>query len=310
MVGTGVVGTTGQKGTVNYITKTEKKYPHLLDSQGQWTKRDDVSFVYKNNKSQVKSPLTVGLGLGPKFIGPELQIGHALGDALDEPVLLLKVGVGNRALGWDLLPPGTSAYTFTDLTFPGYGQCPSSWKEGEGPASSCSEFYAGYQYDHDRSNVKQVLDNLADYVPGYSNQGFEVAGFFFWQGHRDTGRYGHAENYGKHLDQYIKSMRNDYSAYGGQDAPYVVGTIGFFGCDESKWDFKATTIFDAQMSVSGGNVKTVDTRPFWRLARDSPQYEPEHYHRNANVYLETGTSMGAAMVDLLTGSSNYDGRTC
>ena len=38
-------------------------------------------------------------------IGPEIGIGNVLGQAIDAPVMILKSCVGNRALGWDLLPP-------------------------------------------------------------------------------------------------------------------------------------------------------------------------------------------------------------
>jgi len=43
-----------------------------------------------------------------KTIGPELGIGSVLGEALDAPVMLLKSCIGNRSLGWDLLPPGSN----------------------------------------------------------------------------------------------------------------------------------------------------------------------------------------------------------
>lgn len=39
-------------------------------------------------------------------IGPEIGIGHHLGNVTDAPVMILKSCIGNRSLGWDLLPPG------------------------------------------------------------------------------------------------------------------------------------------------------------------------------------------------------------
>ena len=35
---------------------------------------------------------------------------HVIGYALDEPVLILKACIGNRSLGWDLLPPGSKQF--------------------------------------------------------------------------------------------------------------------------------------------------------------------------------------------------------
>jgi alpha-galactosidase len=38
-------------------------------------------------------------------IGPELGIGFALGQHTKDPVMTLKSCIGDRALGWDLMPP-------------------------------------------------------------------------------------------------------------------------------------------------------------------------------------------------------------
>jgi hypothetical protein len=40
-------------------------------------------------------------------IGPELGIGGMLENYTSDPIMLLKSCIGDRALGWDLLPPGT-----------------------------------------------------------------------------------------------------------------------------------------------------------------------------------------------------------
>ena len=47
-------------------------------------------------------------------LGPEYGIGHPLGNAIEAPVMILKCCIGNRALGWDLLPPGSEGFEFTD----------------------------------------------------------------------------------------------------------------------------------------------------------------------------------------------------
>ena len=39
---------------------------------------------------------------------PDATAEKPLGNALDAPVMLLKCCIGNRALGWDLLPPGSA----------------------------------------------------------------------------------------------------------------------------------------------------------------------------------------------------------
>ena len=52
--------------------------------------------------------------------GPELGFGHVMGHVLDEPVLVLKACIGNRSLGWDLLPPGSERYEFEGKVYAGY----------------------------------------------------------------------------------------------------------------------------------------------------------------------------------------------
>ena len=56
-------------------------------------------------------------------IGPELGIGGTLEAAMDtEPIMMLKSCIGDRALGWDLLPPGQKGYTYNNFTYAGYHQ--------------------------------------------------------------------------------------------------------------------------------------------------------------------------------------------
>ncbi len=104
-----------KEGSLEYAVKTEKLYPFMVDDAGNWTVRKDVRNVHVMGsggpgKSSVKRNdwLTVSGGK----IGIETGIGHHLGNALDEPVLILKSSIGNRSLGWDLLPPGSPSYEF------------------------------------------------------------------------------------------------------------------------------------------------------------------------------------------------------
>lgn len=63
-------------------------------------------------RKKVKVFLLMGQSnmLGAGKIGPEYGIGHHLGNLLDEPVMILKSCIGNRSLGWNLLPPGSEQY--------------------------------------------------------------------------------------------------------------------------------------------------------------------------------------------------------
>ena len=50
-------------------------------------------------------------------IGPELGIGFTLGAYTTEPVMTLKACTGNRALGWDLLPPGSKGFEYDNYSY-------------------------------------------------------------------------------------------------------------------------------------------------------------------------------------------------
>lgn len=294
--GLGWLWRTDIPGTLNTVVRAEKKFPHLIDDEGNWTVRNDV--MYKGVISATaKGPLTVGLQ--GNTIGPELQFGNIMGYYHDEPVLLIKASIGNRSLGWDYLPPGSKRYTIDGTTYAGYGDSPASWPEGTKPKPI--NWYAGKQYDDCFNATHEVLDNFAEHFPQYKDQGYEIAGFVWWQGHKD-GNPVHAGRYEQNLVKLIKCLRAEFKA---PKAPFVIATIGFGG-----WEMAGPhlTVANAQLAVSGekgkypefaGNVLTVETRDFWRKAEESPRNQGYHYNRNAETYMLVGDALGRGMVKLL-----------
>lgn len=299
MVGMGEVGPENTKGTLEYLTKKEKRYPHLLDEAGGWTTRRDVRYVFvMHNRGQMQTVQNDWHSVKGRTIGPELQFGHIMGQVLEEPVLVLKTCIGNRSLGWDLLPPGSERFNFEGKTYAGYKDDTPSWIEGE--EKKPVAWYAGKQYDDDTANAKKVLSELGKYYPGAEN--FEVAGFVWWQGHKDQNA-AHASRYEQNLVRLIHRLREDFEA---PKAPFVLATIAFDGW---KLAGPGLTIADAQLAVSDpkkhpefiGNVKTVEARNFWREVDVSPKNQGYHYNRNAETYMEVGNSLGWAMAELLKG---------
>lgn len=122
-------------------------------------------------------------------IGPEIGIGHTLGNAIDAPVMILKSCIGNRSLGWDLLPPGSERYEFGGRVYPAYKERPDSWAADPAKGKATEppqwldkngkpiQWYAGKQYDDDTADAKKVLADIGTYYPGATK--FEVSGFFF-----------------------------------------------------------------------------------------------------------------------------------
>ncbi|GAH29460.1 unnamed protein product, partial [marine sediment metagenome] len=235
-------------------------------------------------------------------IGPEYGIGHYVGHVTDAPVLILKSCTGNRSLGWDLLPPGSERYEYEGKIYAGYKDSPESWDKGTVPKPI--GWYAGMQYDGDVARAKTVLANLANYYPGA--KGFEIAGFFFWQGDKDRYNAGHAGRYEQNLVHFIKTLRKDFNA---PSAKFVVATLGQTrkgaGGNEG-------LILNAQLAVDGrsgkykefaGNVASVYSKPFCHGGSSSG-----HYGGNAETYMDVGEAMGRAMAAMIGSTKGSDTR--
>ena len=92
------------KGSLEYVAKdkaTADKFKHLLAKDGKWAVRDDVWIHYLDRKGK----LTVGYGAKDDRIGPELGFGHIIGEATEEPVLLIKLAWGGERLPRGFRPP-------------------------------------------------------------------------------------------------------------------------------------------------------------------------------------------------------------
>jgi hypothetical protein len=307
MVGKGKIA--GGEGSLENAVKTKGKYPHLVDDAGNWTERKDVRNVR----------VMVGRGGGMQLfnnewmtikggtMGPEFGIGHPVGNAVDAPVMILKSCIGNRSIGWDLLPPGSKRFEFEGKIYAGYKDRPDSWPADPAKGTATEpppwldksgkpiEWYAGKQYDDDVANAKKVLSELGTYYPDATK--YEVAGFFFWQGEKDCGNAGHAAKYEQNLVAFIKQLRKDFDA---PNAKFVLATLG-----ESQ---KGATgnggkVLEAQLAVDGtsgkhpefkGNVATVYSNPLSKGGSGN-----SHYNGNAETYMDVGEAMGKAMADLL-----------
>ena len=92
------------EGSLEHAVRKENLYPFMVDGSGNWTKRMDVRNVHTQGSGGPDGRGGVRrndwLTVSGSKIGIETGIGHQLGNALDEPVLILKSSIGNRSLGW------------------------------------------------------------------------------------------------------------------------------------------------------------------------------------------------------------------
>ena len=269
------------KGDLKTLTQKDGKFPYLLDDAGKWTVRGDVSYTDPRLFPQrAASPLSATSNNG-KSIGPEIGFGCVMGTFHDEPVLLIKTAMGNRSLNWDFRPP-------------------SSGKTDRAGADQ----WEGLEYRLMIEGVHKSLDQIDKNVPGYQGQGYEIAGFGWFQGHKDAGST--KEEYEKHLVNLINDLRKEFKA---PKMPVVVATVGFAGYRIAEGPWKG--VWEAQMAVGdpkqhpelAGTVASVDTRDFWRERDESPADQGYHYNRNPETYLLVGEAMGRAMVRMQGGKA-------
>ena len=299
MLGAGKIKPVEKDGSLLHAVNEKKLYPYLIDDAGEWTTRNDVRnlFVMGSGTGGVRRFTNDMLTIKGGNIGPEVGIGHHLGHAIDAPVLLLKSCIGNRSLGWDLLPPGSDSFEFKekDKTFhyAGYKETPLKWEVGTEPEPI--GWYAGMQYDGDIARAKAILKDMAKHYP--DSNGYEVAGFFWWQGDKDRYNPGHASRYEQNLVHLINQLRKDFEA---PEAKFVCATLGQA---KKGVDGVEGQILNAQLAVDGnsgkykqfrGNVSTVYSHPLSKGGASN-----SHYGGNAETYMNIGEAMGRAMVKLL-----------
>ena len=270
-------------GDLEAVAKREGKFPWLVDDAGKWTVRNDVYFqearIAKEGRGCPLSATSNG-----RSIGPELGFGHVMGVFHDEQVLLIKTAMGNRALGFDFRPPSSGR---TDPN--------NKWESLE--------------YKLMVDGVRKTLDGIDKVVPGYKGQGYEIAGFVWWQGHKDGGSP--QAEYEKHLVNLINDVRKEFKT---PKMAAVIATVGFGGHNMGD---KYLPILKAQMAVGdpkkhpefAGTVASVDIRDFWREVDESPRSQDYHYNRNAETYMLVGDALGRAMVQLLGGKAELLPRT-
>ncbi len=274
----------GNPGPVKGVAAT--KYPYLVDDGGNWNVRKDVRNTFFCMAAlRYNDWLTAENGNGSGKFGPEIGIGNYMGQVIDAPVLILKSCVGNRALGWDLLPPSAVGTGKSGQSYQGDSES-SNRKVSEEAKAKNGGWYAGLQYDQDVGAAQTALKDLATYYPGATK--FEVAGFFWWQGNAEAGK-GSIETYDKNLAFLFNDLKKDFNA---PNAKFVCATLGehdknaplsqkmFAFAELPEFKDKAAVFF-TQPVANGGSSGS-------------------HYSGNGETYMNVGEGMGKAMAELLS----------
>lgn len=204
--------------------------------------RDDVWVVSGN----LCDKLQAGFGGRKNYdkpggnIGPEYAFGYYMGEALDEQVLLIKYGPGGQSLYVNFRPPSAGV------------------PEGMKPEDVGGQYRALVGYVHD------TLNNLKTKFPAYNEkEGYEVAGFVWFQGYNDLFDDKGRKEYGSNLVHLIKDLRKEFKA---PDMKAVVGVMGVNGPKVEEVNIKQKEVREGQRFVNTvaefkGNVKAIESAP-------------------------------------------------
>jgi len=251
--------------------KTAPLLREILDSNGNPVVCDNAWITYltggRDGDTVLHGKVKVGYGFDSDRIGPEYAFGVYMDKAFDEPVLIIKTAWGGKSLAVDFRPPSAGHYE------------PSATEKERGSVPAREE--VGHYYREMirfvRATLKEV-ESIREVVPCYDRQqGYELAGFVWFQGWNDMCNPYHIEQYTDNMMHFISDVRKELDA---PTMPFIVGILGVYGTDPDgrKFDkgLPVTTFRKAQFAAVEqydqkaparyrGHVIAVDSGPYYDL---------------------------------------------
>jgi alpha-galactosidase len=282
---------------------TRDIYAHWR-KDGKWVERADVWVKFLDRKGN----LTVGFG-SPKCVGPELEFGTVVGDHYDEQVLLIKTAWGGRSLYRDFRP---SAAGLPPADVLNRMLADQQKRDPKATLDDVKKTF-GASYREMLAEVNGTLADLKKHLPAYAGQGFEVAGFVWFQGWNDMINADHTREYTANLAHFIRDVRADLKL---PKLPVVVGQMGVDGMNPSEnvKTFKAAQAAVMSVPEFAGNVALVKTDLFWDLEAEAVFKKgwrenldewnkvgsdyPYHYLGSGKTMFKIGRALGTAVLDL------------
>ncbi len=258
----------------------------MRGKNGSPTVLDDVWITYRTGKAEDKpgvGKLTAGFGsrrvsteAGEK-IGPEFTFGIYTRKLVNEPILIIKTAWGGKSINTDFRPPSAGPYEFNEKqleTFKKQGKDLAALKAAKVEAT-------GYYYRMMMDHVKAVLADPGKVHPDYNaKDGYEIAGFVWFQGWNDMvdsgtypnrGQAGGYDQYSEVMAHFIRDVRKDLDA---PKLPFVIGVMGaggptdLYGKNQQRYKgthqgFRDAMAAPASMPEFKGNVTAVLTEKYW-----------------------------------------------
>ena len=251
--------------------KTAALLSEIMDQNGNSVVSDKAWISYRtggrDGDTVLHGKVKVGYGFDSECIGPEYGFGIYIDKALDEPVLIIKTAWGGKSLAVDFRPPSAGPYE------------PSAKEKERGSVPEGEK--VGHYYREMIQFVRTTLkdaESIRKLVPGYdAEQGYELAGFVWFQGWNDMCNRHHIEQYTGNMIHFISDVRKEFDT---PTMPFIVGILGVYGTDPDsrKFDkklpvtdfrraqFAAVEQYDGKVAAPyRGNVIAVDSGPFYEL---------------------------------------------
>jgi alpha-galactosidase len=232
---------------------------------------DDVWISYRTGEGEGFGKLTAGYGsrrdpavAGDK-IGPEFTFGIYMRKILNEPILIIKAAWGGKSLHTDFRSPSAGPYQFNERQLEGYKKRGKDMAQVKADKAKATGHYYRQMMEH----VKRVLSDIKRVCPIYDEkQGYEIAGFAWFQGWNDMcdgGTYpdrnkpGGYDAYSVNMAHFIRDVRKELSA---PNMRFVIGVMGVGGPGQME-NFRKAMAAPAAMPEFKDNIVAVQTAPFW-----------------------------------------------
>jgi len=223
---------------------------------------------------------------------------------------------------WGLERKAQTYFKGTETKAPEMDYQKTLWKErpalAKAPTAESLRQKSGYFYREMNTAVHNVLKDLKKYHPEYNEKdGYEIAGFVWFQGFNDQFAESCYSNYRDNMIAFIKDIRKEYEV---ADLPFVIGVLGTAGTKQ-KVDEHPVSIAQRQAAAApefNGNVVSVESVQFaeikalemwgnrsWNKPETRVEFsliaseKPYHYMGSGKLFTRFGDAMAGAMGELI-----------
>ncbi|HTU89338.1 MAG TPA: sialate O-acetylesterase, partial [Gemmataceae bacterium] len=171
----------------------------------------------------------------------------------------------------------------------------------------------GASYRAMLDEIHATLANLKSNFPDYADQGYELAGFVWFQGWNDMIDADATAEYTANLTHFINDVRKDLKS---AKLPFVIGQMGVDGAKAGAnvKKFKDAEAAVLEVAAFKGNVALVATDQFWDTEAEAVFKKgwrqhleewnkvgsdyPYHYLGSGKTMLHIGRAFGEAVLEL------------